>query len=75
MDVNYPYDGKFEDNVLIIGQTGCGKTTLLQKMAKNKLFGELKGIFWISKIPLSNTREKIYCRASKRMWILNTRKQ
>ena len=75
MDVNYPYDGKFEDNVLIIGQTGCGKTTLLQKMAKNKLFGELKRIFWISKIPLSNTREKIYCRVSKRMWILNTRKQ
>ena len=75
MDVNYPYNGKFEGKVLIVGQTGCGKTTLLQKLAKNKTFGDLKGIIWISKIPLSNEREKIYRRVSNHMWILNTRKQ
>ena len=44
------YDGKFEDNILVIGQTECGKTTFIQKLAKNKLFGKLNEIFWISKI-------------------------
>ena len=58
MTVEYSYDGKFEGNILIVGQTGCGKATLIQKIAKNNLFGELKEIFWISKIPLSAKREK-----------------
>ena len=26
----YIYDGKFEGNVLIVGRTGCGKTTLFK---------------------------------------------
>ena len=56
----YSYDEKFEGNVLIVDQTGCGKTTFIQNIAKNNLFGELKEIFWISKIPLSMEREKIY---------------
>ena len=56
----YSYDEKFEGNVLIVGQTGCGKTTFIQNIAKNNLFSELKEIFWISKIPLSMEREKIY---------------
>ena len=61
MAVEYSYDdGKFEGNILLVGQTGCGKTTFIQKIAKNNLFGELKEIFWISKIPLSAEREKIY---------------
>ena len=58
MTVEYSYDGKFEENILIVGQTGCGKATSIQKIAKNNLFGELKEIFWISKIPLSAKREK-----------------
>ena len=58
MTVEYSYDGKFEGNILIVGQTGCGKATSIQKIAKNNLFGELKEIFWISKIPLSAKREK-----------------
>ena len=29
MPVNYIYDRKFEGNVLIVGQTGCRKTTYL----------------------------------------------
>ena len=58
MDRSYGYDGKFEGNILIVGQTGCGKTTFIQKLAKSKMFGNLKEIFWISKIPFSTKREK-----------------
>ena len=29
MPVNYVYDGTFDGNVLIVGQTGCRKTTFL----------------------------------------------
>ena len=58
MTVDYSYGGKFEGNVLIVGQTGCGKVTFIQKLARNNLFGELKEIFWISRIPLSAEREK-----------------
>ena len=31
MVVEYSYDGKFEGNILIVGQTGCGKTTFVKK--------------------------------------------
>ena len=38
MDTNrsYFYDAKFEGNILIAGQTGCGKTTFVQSLAKKK---------------------------------------
>ena len=58
MGGGYNYNGKFEGNILIDGQTGCGKTTFIQKLAKNKMFGDLKEIHWITKIPLSTQREK-----------------
>ena len=38
--VNYMYDGKFEGSILNVGRTGCGKTTFVQNLGKNKLFGE-----------------------------------
>lgn len=56
--VEYTYDGKFEGNILTVGQTGCGKTTFVQNLAKNDLFGELQEIFWMSKISLSSEREE-----------------
>ena len=31
MVVEYSYDGKFEGNILIVRQTGCGKTTFIKK--------------------------------------------
>ena len=55
---SYCYDRKLEGNILIIRQTGCGKTTFIQNIAKNNLFGELKVIFWVSKITLSMERGK-----------------
>lgn len=58
MAVNFTYNGEFEGNILIVGQTWCRKTTFIQKLAKNKLFGKLNVIFWIFKIPRSGEREK-----------------
>ena len=55
----YTYDGKFEGNVLIVGRTGCGKTTFIQKLAQNKMFGnDIVNVFWISKIYLSPERKE-----------------
>ena len=36
----YTYNGKFEGNILIVGRTGCGKTTSIQELGKTKLFGD-----------------------------------
>ena len=56
--VEYMYNERFEENILIVGQTGCSKTTFVQNLAKSNLFGELKEIFWILKISLSSERER-----------------
>ena len=55
--MNYSYNAKFEGNFLIVGRTGCGKTTFVQNLGKNKMFGEFKEVIWVSKIPLSKDRE------------------
>ena len=36
---------------------GCGKTTFLENLGKNKLFGDVKEAYWISKVELSADRE------------------
>ena len=55
----YTYDGMFEGNLLIVGRTGCGKTTFIQKLARNKMFGnDIVNVFWVSKIFLSPEREE-----------------
>lgn len=55
---HYTYDAKFTDNILVLGQTGCRKTTFVQNLARNKVFGELKSIDWISKINLNKNRKE-----------------
>ena len=35
-EMNYSYNAKFEGNILIVGRTGCGKTTFVQNLDKNK---------------------------------------
>ena len=55
---SFQYDGTFSDNILVVGQTGCGKTSFIQSLGKNKIFGDgLKSVDWISKICLSRNRE------------------
>ena len=53
----YTYDGKFQRNILIIGRTGCGKTTFMQKLALNNFFGKIRRPEWVSYIPLTSKRE------------------
>ena len=33
-EIKYTYDGKFEGNILTVGRTGCGKTTLFKIWGK-----------------------------------------
>ena len=47
------YDGTFTGNILVVGQTSCGKTTFAQNHGKNRTFGELKSVDWVSKITQS----------------------
>ena len=57
VETKYSYDGRFEGNVIVVRRTGCGKTTFVQTLAENKLFGDIKEVFWMSKTDLSEKRE------------------
>ena len=49
MESKYSFDGKFEGNILIVGRTGCGKTTFIQNLGINRMFrNELIEVFWVS---------------------------
>ena len=45
--MTYSYDGRFDGNILVVGRTGCGKTTFVKNLAKDQLFGDIKKVFWI----------------------------
>ena len=54
----FTYDGQFSENILVVCRTGCGKTTFIQKLGKNKLFGgDITDVFWVSKIISTKDRE------------------
>ena len=57
-EIKYMYDGKFKGNILIVGRAGCEKTTFVRNLRKNKMFGDVKEVYWISKIELSEDREE-----------------
>ena len=57
MEKEYTYNGEFIENILVVGRTGCGKTTFIQKLKANNLFGSETDVFWVSKFVLSNKRE------------------
>ena len=58
VEINYIYDGKFEGNILVVRRKGYRKTTFVQNLAKNKMFGKFKKVIWVSKILLSKEREE-----------------
>ena len=51
------YNGQFSGNILLVGKTGCGKTTFLEKLGLNKFLGELVKTEWISGIDINKKRE------------------
>lgn len=58
MNESLQYDRTFSDNTLVVGQTGCGKTSFVKSLGKNKIFGDsLKGVDWVSKNNLTKNRE------------------
>ena len=58
MKNQYSFDGKFEGNILIVGRTECGKTTFIQNLGKNRMFGnDIIEVFWVLKIFLNKERE------------------
>ena len=46
------YNGQFSGNILVVGRTGCGKTTSLEKLELNKFFGDIIETEWISGIDI-----------------------
>ena len=51
------YDGQFYGKVLVVGRTGCAKTTFLEKLVLNNFFGDIIKIEWISGIDIDKKRE------------------
>ena len=37
-EVKYSYNGRFDGNILVVGRTGCGKTTFVRNLPKTKTF-------------------------------------
>ena len=54
MAENLTYDGRFFGNILVFGN----KTSFVQNLGKNKIFGDIKTLDWISKVELSKDREE-----------------
>ena len=50
------YNGQFNGNILLVGRTGCGKTTF-QKLAINIFFGDIVETEWVSGIEIDTSRE------------------
>ena len=46
------YDGEFTGNILVVGKTGCRKTTFLEKLGIHNVFGNLGKTEWISGIDI-----------------------
>ena len=58
MSENFTYDATFSDTILVVGQMGCGKSSFVQILGKNKMLDNgLLSVDWVSKINLKNARE------------------
>ena len=42
--INYNYNGKFEENILIVGRIGYEKTTFPQNLEKHTMFRDIKEV-------------------------------
>ena len=46
------YGSQFRGNALVVGKTGCGKTTFLQKLRLYIFFGKIVKTKWVSRIEI-----------------------
>ena len=46
------HDSQFRGNVLVVGKTGCGKTTFLQKLGLYIFFEKIVKTKWVSRIEI-----------------------
>ena len=53
------YKGQFGGNILVVGKTGCGKTTFLEKLGINNFFENLVETEWISGIDIEKREAKL----------------
>ena len=44
METTTTCDGRFSKNILVLEQTGCGKTTFVQNLRRSKMFGDIKTV-------------------------------
>ena len=51
------YDVTFTGNMLVVEQTRCWKNSFVQNLGKNKIFGDILTVDWISKVHLSKNIE------------------
>ena len=51
------YIAQFYGHILLVGCTGCGKTTFLEKIGLNDFFGNIIKTEWISGITIDKQRE------------------
>ena len=53
------YKGQLGGNILVVGKTGCGKTTFLEKLGINNFFENLVETEWISGIDIEKREAKL----------------
>ena len=51
------YNWQFYGNILVVGRTGCCKTTFLEKLGLKIFFGNIIKTEWISGIDIDKKRE------------------
>ena len=55
------YDGEISGNILVLGSSASGKTTLIQEMASNSMVGKLKSAILNEKVSKQREAELDYC--------------
>ena len=51
------YSGKLSGSILVLASSASRKTTLVQEMSSNSMFGKLEGAHWISAVELLKKKE------------------
>ena len=51
------YNGQFYGNILVVGCTGYGKTTFLERLGLNNFFADIIKTEWISGIDIDKQRQ------------------